>query len=116
MSSALRILLLVGAVLLALLVAHGLARAHLAQGGWRYDYACCGDMDCAEVAPPRVTPAGLVFAIRRGAHPAVRERDITILVEASDLRIHPSGDGAWHLCLGVHDQRLICVYRPAAGF
>lgn len=118
MTPALRILLLVLSVLLALLVIHAIARAHQAPSGWHYDPECCSGRDCAEVAPPAVTPAGLEFLVVPGGHPAatLARRPLRIVVAHDDRRIRASGDDRWHLCLTLDGRAyVLCVYRPPMG-
>lgn len=105
--------------ILALLLLAGAARAHQAPTGWQYDDACCSGRDCAEVAPPSVTPAGLEFLVVPGGHPAatLARRPLRIAVPHDDRRIRASGDDRWHLCLTLDGRAyVLCVYRPAAGF
>lgn len=93
--------------------------AHEAPSGWQYDYRCCGSMDCAPVAAPRREGGMLVFRIRAGTHPMVRQQDEEFRLAADDLRIEPSGDANWHLCIrpwGEPEIRIICAYRPPVGF
>jgi hypothetical protein len=118
MTPALRILLLVLWVVAALLLVHLAARAHQAPSGWQYDPECCSGRDCAEVAPPTVTPDGLVFFVVPGGHPAATRagRPLTVTVAHDDRRIRASGDDHWHLCLTLDGRaHVLCVYRPAMG-
>ncbi|MCX7901443.1 MAG: hypothetical protein N2483_03970 [Burkholderiaceae bacterium] len=97
------------------------AGAHQAPSGWAYPPACCGTRDCAPAPPPRVSRdqdgnVALVWRLRPGQHPMVRDEPVTIAIGVADPRIEASGDGEWHLCLRAYEPRVICVFRPPAGF
>jgi hypothetical protein len=98
-------LLLIGAaviIMLAALLAAWPANAHMAQTGWAYSFACCSGKDCREVADSEVTPTddGWVVA-------ATGE-----VIAYDDLRVEPSGDEFFHVCLMKSPLRVRCLYVP----
>lgn len=94
--------------LLALLLLPSIASAHQAETGWNYDYVCCSDKDCRQIATDRVqiTNGGFYVEIN----------DETI--PFSDRRIKQSKDDKYHLCTigGMEKTKALCLYVPPFGF
>lgn len=82
-------------------VAASYALAHDTGKGWSYDWACCHDTDCDEIAASRVrtTPEGYIVD---GKH----------FVSHADAKFAP--DGRYHACFPT-PEFLRCLYVPPSG-
>lgn len=88
----------------------GVARAHTAPEGWRYDYDCCSSDDCEQVADD-----GLVVPTDAGwLYTPTRE----LVAYAGDRRLRRSQDGHFHVCIvkfGSEAGKTRCLYVPSMG-
>lgn len=84
-----------------------------------YSDVCCSGQDCAEIYGVRITPAGYVFSVGPGEHPAATTRTYGTIPLDSPV-VKKSQDGNFHICLapygsgdpGVTGQRVRCLYVP----
>lgn len=79
--------------------------------GWKYPWACCSGMDCAEVKQTDVheTPGGYTVDGATDESP----------IPYGNKRIKDSPDGAFHWCAhrsGPDIGKTICLFVPPKGF
>lgn len=91
--------------------------AHEAPSGWRYDWECCHDRDCARIEARHVREVrgGWSVAVPPGAHPLVPPGSPSVTATILHSATRPSGDGEFHLCLSPVDRRVLCFYVPPGG-
>lgn len=101
-------------LLAALLVIPSLVFGHQAVGGWQYDASCCSNQDCQAI--PRETvehiPGGYRITLPAGLHITSPQGGVWTV---SEVRKRRSGDGDYHICIGKHQQNVICFYAPDMG-
>ena len=89
-----RILAFLGVILLGVLLADSIVRAHEAPTGWAYDAWCCSDRDCRRVQAGEVT-----FETAPAAGYRVRASGVNEFIPLGDPRIRQSGDQDMHFCI-----------------
>lgn len=92
------------------------ARAHTADYGWEYPWACCSGNDCAQLPEGSVktTPEGFDITLMPGQHPMVKDKPFRILVPYSDAKPAPNGDPYDHLCLSPQ-LKFLCMFAGNRG-
>lgn len=63
-------------------------------------------------APDFSTADGWLIQIEPGDHPAVTSEPWEMLVPYASDKIRPSGDGEFHVCIGLISKSLFCLYTP----
>ena len=83
------------------------ASAHDALSGWTYPLSCCSDHDCYEIGPADFETTAAGYRIIASGE----------LLEWTDRRIQPSGDGRWHRCSygGAKTALTICFFVPGGA-
>lgn len=108
-----------GLLTLVVLACAGVAAAHDAPTGWKYDPYCCngdgvtGDCQMIPSRTVKVVQGGFQITLEPGDHHLVTRNHIFMMPQRKTMR---SPDGAYHLCLFPNENTPRCFYAPDMDF